>query len=568
MSGLFDTFEIGKRGLAVQQSLINTTAHNIANTATPGYSRQRAVPVTTTPEGGGSKFAMCSAGQVGTGATIASIERIRDTFVDTRFRNQTSENSSCDIQNKYLNEVQDILDQPSNTGIQKALSDFYAAFSALGADPVNNKTVAVKKASTLATFINDSYTQLENKKTNIQGDLNANVNRVNEYLDDINSLNAEIKKVSSIGLTPNDLMDKRDNLLDKLSKEFGVTVTQKKDNTIDVTSNENITNAGKLIDSTDTTGASGTRFSYVKDVSYSGNTLTINYYKQGDSTKPDIIVLNGVTDCDALKKQLEQGRVLIAKNDGTVSPADETALKAAMYNIQKGEIGGAQTVQDQIKKSMNDLDVLAKSLAYTVNAIQTGSTTTGVLSGSGLTDQVVFGVDGTNTDAGINAKNIKINSELDGDASKLNCYTNNISGEHDGPRALAISKISNLKINYTALGNMTSITSRTGFFGASGVTFDSKSVGLNDSSTGSTIFNNYNGALTKLSTDTEKMSSSLEVSEKQLADFTNQRLEASGVSQDEEATNLVAYNHAYQANAKVISTINSLLDVVINGLGV
>jgi flagellar hook-associated protein 1 FlgK len=515
---------------------------------------------------------MCSAGQVGTGATIASIERIRDTFIDTRFRNQTADNSSLDIQNKYLSEVQDITDQPSNTGIQKALSDFYAAFSALNVDPVNGKTVAVGKAATLATFIQDSYTQLETKNNNIQASLNTNVTEVNKYLDDINSLNAEIKKVSSIGLTPNDLMDKRDNLLDKLSEEFGATVTRRKDNTIDVTSNENTSSVGKLIDSADTTGATGTRFSYYDSATYNSGTgtLTVTYFKQGDSTKPATIPISGVAtqaDADALTKQLEQNRVLIADKNGTVTAGNVTQINDAMFKIQQGEIGGNQTVQDQIKISMNDLDTLAKSLAYTVNAIQTGSTDISTTM-TGLNPDLIFVVDGTNTDTGINAKNIKINSTLQNNSTLLNCNTTATSGDHDGTRALAISNIQSLKINYTALGNMTAITSRSDFFTTSGVAFAStQNAQLNSSSTGATIFNNYNGALTKLSTNAEKISVALGNSEKQLADFKNQRLEVSGVSQDEEATNLVAYNHAYQANAKVISTIDKLLDVVINGLG-
>ncbi|ETJ35424.1 Flagellar hook-associated protein FlgK, partial [human gut metagenome] len=89
MAGLFDTFTVAKRGLSVQQGNINTTSHNLANSQTAGYSRQRAVVETTRPFGGMSKFDSCSVGQVGTGAEITSIQRIRDYFIDYQVRSES-----------------------------------------------------------------------------------------------------------------------------------------------------------------------------------------------------------------------------------------------------------------------------------------------------------------------------------------------------------------------------------------------------------------------------------------------------------------------------------------------
>lgn len=87
-AGLFDTFTIGKRGLNVNQSAINTTSHNIANANTQGYSRQRSVIETTRPFGGMSKFDTSGPGQVGTGAEVTTIQRIRDYFIDYQVRNE------------------------------------------------------------------------------------------------------------------------------------------------------------------------------------------------------------------------------------------------------------------------------------------------------------------------------------------------------------------------------------------------------------------------------------------------------------------------------------------------
>ena len=111
MSGLFDTFTVAKRGLTVQQSNINTSSHNIANAQTEGYSRQRSVTHTTRPFGGMSRFDSCIAGQVGTGAEVTQIMRIRDSFLDYQVRTQNTSYGSANIKNQYLTQVEDILNE-------------------------------------------------------------------------------------------------------------------------------------------------------------------------------------------------------------------------------------------------------------------------------------------------------------------------------------------------------------------------------------------------------------------------------------------------------------------------
>ncbi|NRT73727.1 flagellar hook-associated protein FlgK [Clostridium beijerinckii] len=584
MAGLFDTFTIAKRGLSVNQSLINTTSHNISNSETEGYSRQRSVAATTTPSGGDSKFDSCTVGQVGTGSQITAIQRIRDTFIDTRVRNQKAENGSLDVQDGYLQQVEDIIDETSDTGIQQALSDFYNDFSTLstGADKSSNKTVAIGAASTLASRINDRYNQLKNKMGDAQSVLKNDVNEVNEILDQITTLNGQIKKVSTLGLSPNDLMDKRDNLLDSLSEKMGITVTSDKNNTVGVTANEDTNAVGNLVNSSDTTDKiTSTRFSYFESAGNydsSAKTLTVTYSKLGDSSKTTTITISGVAtqaDADSLKKDLENNRILITDSNGDLTKASsgtitQSDFKAAMYkDTEKGEIGGNQKVQKQIQTSMNDLDTIAKSLAYTVNAIQTGSLTDGsVASGSGLNSDLVFVADGTTSDTGINASNIRVNSVLQNDSTKLNCGLTSGSGEKDGTRAASISQISSLKINYTSIGDSSAYTTRKDFLAAAGISFgtSSNNSALTGDTAGSTMNNYYVSALSKVNTKAKGVSSDLTTAEKSLTDLVNQRTSVSGVSIDEETTNLIEYQHAYQANAKVISTINELLDVVINGL--
>lgn len=125
MAGLFDTFNISKRGLNVQQSNINTSSHNIANANTVGYSRQRSVIQTTRPFGGASRFDTCTVGQVGTGAEVTAIQRVRDQFLDYQVRSKTTESGALNIKYQYLYQAENILNDSSDAGIQNALNEFF-----------------------------------------------------------------------------------------------------------------------------------------------------------------------------------------------------------------------------------------------------------------------------------------------------------------------------------------------------------------------------------------------------------------------------------------------------------
>lgn len=573
MAGLFDTFSIGKRGLSVAQSEINTTSHNIANANTTGYTRQRSVATTTTPYGGNSKFDSLTVGQVGTGAQISSIERIRDSFLDYQVRTQTTTNSSLDIQNTYLSQVEDVLDETSNNGVENSLSSFYKAFQTLStsAEDSSNKTVAISAAATLASNLNDRYTQLENKQSSLQELMTTNVSDINSKLDQINDLNKQIEKVTSLGLTPNDLMDTRDNLLDDLSTQFGISIDSEKYNGTTVTSTQS--NVGTLVDGTDST-ASCTRFSSIASVDVSGSTVTVTYNKLGDSKNQGTLTVTATSDTEAatLKENLQKCGVLVADSSGnvvdsggtTITSTDESTIEAKMFKPDGGEIGGNQAVQEEIQTCMDQLNNFAAALAYTANSIQTGSTTDNT--------NLLFVTDNDATsksDSGITAKNIKVNSTLQNDPSLLNCAKTSTSGEKDGTRALAMADLSDLKIDFTSMSDVSSLT-REEFLSKAGITFkDSANNDYNlvsSSSSGSTLNTYYSSMVSSLGTTASKASSDLTTSETQLTSIKNQRTSVSGVSLDEEMTSLIEYQHAYQANAKVISTIDSLLDVVINGL--
>ncbi|WP_236896232.1 MULTISPECIES: flagellar hook-associated protein FlgK [Clostridium] len=657
MAGLFDTFTIAKRGLNVQQGAINTTSHNIANANTVGFSRQRAVAETTRPFGGMSRFDTTGAGQVGTGAEITSIQRIRDYFIDYQVRSESGTSGYYTQASNTLSKAEDIFGEPSDTGIQELTNQFFNAFQEVSKSPGKSdvKTVAIKDASALADALNYTYNQLKKTQDDSQSLLQTNVTDVNSYLDQINELNKQIRGISAVGQTPNDLMDKRDNLLDQLSYKFGIKVDRDNLDTINLSSTEYPD--ASLVNS-DPNDTDYSRLSYVKSAvattDASGNftgEVTVEYYPLGNENLPtkSFKVTTDPAKAKDLADNLMQNRILIADKDGnaeglsktelkinagdtttpkptvgtttstvsgvttitkvtaltntdgsvvyttlvkSIPPATDTELKGGMFQTYKydsesgvnnvdnnhvrGEIAANQSVQQTIKGYMDSLDRLAAGLAYSVNAIQTGSLDSSA-SSQGLNNNLIFITNGASskTDTGITAATIKVNDALVKDPTLLNCNTTSVSGEGDGKRASAIANLNSMKMNLSNVKSTEDLTKMTrkefleeiGIDDASGTGFsDSTCLNLNAGTNGSTVDSYYKTIINNIATTTQEAGRQVDNQEAVLSDLENQKASVSGVSLDEEMTNLIQFQHAYQANAKMISTIDELLDVVINGL--
>ena len=612
MAGLFDTFTVAKRGLSVQQGNINTTSHNIANAQTPGYSRQRAVVETTRPFGGVSKFDSVSYGQIGTGAQITTIQRIRNEFLDYQYRTETTNTGTMGSKYQYLYQVEDILNETTSTGIQGALSEFYDAFQELSKSPEkdSNRTVALKKAEALATELNSKYNQLESKKQDAQKELGNYVTDINDMLDQINELNKQISRVSAVGMSPNDLLDSRDYLIDQLSSKFGVKIDKNENNTIDLSVAED-KGLGNFVNS-DPNDSNYSRFSFVENVTEvkdaSGNVtgLKVVYSVLGDKSNQKEFSISGGSEIElkSLKETLLNDRILVGNKEGligetvgnvfkeynnTFSPtvsANAFERKFVFNDITKGEVAGNQQVQDTIQGCMDELDKLAATLAFSVNAIQTGSIEDGTSNIPGAANNppaelifVIKNEDGqlVYTDTGISAKNISLNTKIESNLSLLNCgekHVDDSSGEKDGSRALAIAQLRSLKFNIGNVG-IDDIANRKAFFTnkrdgklVSGIKFaDNKNMNLtSEDGTGSKLSDYYASTISKLAVATSSTKSELVTQNTLLINLDNQRLSESGVSLDEEMADLIQFQHSYQANAKMINTIDELLEVVINGL--
>ena len=229
MTSTFHGLEVMKRGLFAQQAGLNTVGQNIANANTPGYSRQRVNFATTPALEYPNLGKSTEAGQLGQGVFAQSIERVREEFLDAQYRNENKTSGEWQIRQDSLDKIQVIFNEPSNTGLSTVLNNFFLAWQKLGGNPDNldaARSLVQQSSVDLANTLN----LMDSKLSQLDGDITDNIgSKVNEYNNmtaQITSLNQQITTLEVLGDKANDLRDSRDYLVDQLSKIADVTANE------------------------------------------------------------------------------------------------------------------------------------------------------------------------------------------------------------------------------------------------------------------------------------------------------------------------------------------------------
>ena len=220
----FGQLETGKRGLQTHQRALSTVAHNISNSSTEGYSRQRVQIKPTAPIYASDLSHAERAGQIGTGAAISRIERVRDFFLDNRILKSQQQVSYWQMRSKYLKQVDRIYAENDGNSTRKLVDQFWEAWQNLSVDPSNldARQQISYRGQTLMEHINLRFERLHGLRKQINEEIRIQVNEINDLTDNIGKLNQEIQRSLAIGDQPNDLMDQRDLLVERLSEYINI----------------------------------------------------------------------------------------------------------------------------------------------------------------------------------------------------------------------------------------------------------------------------------------------------------------------------------------------------------
>ncbi len=226
-SGIFST---ATSGLLAFQSAMATTGHNIANANTQGYTRQRVEMSPQTP-------LLSGAGYIGNGVKVDTVVRLYDQFLVDRVRNSTSSVNSFDIYNQYAARVANLLGD-ADAGLNGSLETFFNSVQTLANDPtsITARQLVLSEADSLVARFQYLDDQLSYTRKEVNTQLGSMVNEVNALSKSIADLNREIVTATGRagGNPPNDLLDARDQLLEKLSGLVSVSTLQQSDGSVNV----------------------------------------------------------------------------------------------------------------------------------------------------------------------------------------------------------------------------------------------------------------------------------------------------------------------------------------------
>lgn len=600
MSGLFSTFNIVKRGMMAQQTALHVVSHNVANANTEGYSVQRADLKATEPFGMPSLSSAGSVGQLGTGVGVASITRARDIFLDGQIRKEQSTVSNYEAREGFLSEIETIFLEPSDTGLSTNLSKFWDAWSQLATTPESStaRTLVVENADDLASSIRNTYEQLVDLEKNANDLIKNQIFDTNSILKQISDVNKQIKTVVITGMQPNDLLDRRDELLNSLSERFGFETTETNFQGISILPKADGLTSGDYIVAD---GNVNYNIAYVSKCSISSdNKLVLNVYAEGDSDKyhqieldltdsrvASIADIKTITNADGTTTQVASLKThsLFYSGYNAAAVPPMTIIQGAQF--KDGSLNGYEAIKIDIEDYKSRLNKLAKALAVTVNTIHSNSSDGGsvetpkkIAANESMNIFVTSNENDIYLDDPTGAVNIISDLEKDDEPAKYiqinRRFVDNVnaldtgkdeSADGNGERAILIGSLRNLRLNIQGITRESFLKEN---FGIEETVKpgdpDLTTISTKTQDGGFTIDSYFTDAVTKLGVDSEQAQKMVTNQGALLYQLQTRRESVSGVSLDEEMTNMLQFQRSYEANAKMISVIDQLLDVVVNGL--
>jgi flagellar hook-associated protein 1 FlgK len=219
MLSTFSGIELGKKGLITHQAAINVTGHNVTNAETEGYSRQKVSLEVFDPLYIPGLTRENTPGQIGQGVQIEKILRARDMLLEDRILSEKNGLSYWKTLSDWIYQVELIHNEPSDKSIMHVLDKFWASWQDLANNPeeLGSREAVRENGGALARHINYNFQALRALRDNVERAIEMRTEEINDLARQIAKLNEEILRSESTGDNPNDLWDKRDLLVERLS---------------------------------------------------------------------------------------------------------------------------------------------------------------------------------------------------------------------------------------------------------------------------------------------------------------------------------------------------------------
>lgn len=226
MQSTFSGIELGKRGILAHQRALQTVGHNLTNASTEGYSRQRVQLQATAPIYRPQLNRAETAGQIGQGVDVARIERVRDGLLEGRIIAATGDQSYWETRDRYILQMEQVYNEVGESSVRNLMDRFWDSWQELSLFPEQRaaRESVLQRGQALVEGIQLRYNNLDRIRGMVEQEIQGNVEQVNTLIRDIAALNQEITNVKAAGDSPNDLMDRRDLLVERLSEHMDIRI--------------------------------------------------------------------------------------------------------------------------------------------------------------------------------------------------------------------------------------------------------------------------------------------------------------------------------------------------------
>lgn len=215
MPSQFFGLTIAGSGLRASNAALNTTANNIANAQTVGYSRQ-----TVSQQAFAALRTFTTYGCAGAGVETIAIERVRDNFYDVKYWDNNSKYGEFTAKQYYMRTIEDYFNDDGTSGFVTVFNKFSAALQSVTTNASGDtaKMQFIATAKSLTDYFNNMYGNLQELQKDVNLEIKQNVDRINAIAEKLATLNKQINVVELSGTTANELRDQRELLIDELSE--------------------------------------------------------------------------------------------------------------------------------------------------------------------------------------------------------------------------------------------------------------------------------------------------------------------------------------------------------------
>jgi flagellar hook-associated protein 1 len=573
ISGLY----VGVTGLNVSQAALNITSHNLANVETEGYVRQQAVLTDFNYKKLGDSY--LSAMQQGLGANFATVKQVRDTFLDKAYRQEVGREAFYESQDDAVGEVEGFFGELEGESFQNTMNDLWTSLQELAKQPdsVVTRATLIQTAVSFVERTDNISDQLKDYQVNLNTQIQEQVDRINEIGKNLKSLNIKIRQYESTGLEKaNDLRDQRNSLLDELGKLANITYRENPNGMVTV----NLEGATFVTEDT------------VSEIK------TVKMNETSDMIKP-VWVAHGGADVFNLDKAASADNdtdigslkgLLTARGSKQASytdiPIRSNYASETLYNADVRNYNNTINAS-VIMKVQAEFDQLVHGIVTTINDVLSPNKEVTQIDGSTIkildTDKAPVGIDADSTmgEGLFNRKSMSRYSDeqeiqiLDESGATVT-ITARVYNEEDPTNNYSLFTHGEIEVNPNIMQNYSYIplSSNTG----SG-DFDVTTVNalltkwqdtfstLNPNTLTQNNFDDYYSSfISDLANRGEQLGTISTNQASMVESINNQRTEVTGVSSDEELTNMIKYQHAYNASARYVNVVSQMLEDIIEKL--